>query len=81
MESLEKPMEAAPDDHEDGNGQDMDAEFWNPYDTDMEFMGNLNPEDSDDVSPLILEHLGMSTNAGGTHRKDTRQKACPMKER
>ena len=30
MESLEKPMETAPDDHDDGNGQDMDAEFGTP---------------------------------------------------
>ena len=28
MESSKKPTETAPDDHNDGNGQDMDAEFW-----------------------------------------------------
>ena len=62
MESSEKLPETAPDDHDDGNGQDMDAEFWDPNDTDMEFIGNLKPEsddDDDDVSAMILEQLGM----------------------
>ena len=52
-------METAPDDHDDGNGQDMGAEFWDPNDTVVELIGNLNPEDSDDVSALIFEQLGM----------------------
>ena len=59
MESSEKPPETAPDDHDDGNGQDMDAEFWDPNDIDMEFIGNLNPESDDDVSAMIFEQLGM----------------------
>ena len=37
----------------------MDAEFWDPNETDMEFMGNLKPESDDDVSALIFEQLGM----------------------
>ena len=40
MESSVKPIEAAPGDHDDGNGQDMDAKFWDPNDIDMEFIGN-----------------------------------------
>ena len=74
-------METAPGDHDDGNGQDMDAEFGDPNDTDMELMGNLNHEDSGDVAALIFKQLAWSTNAKGTHRKDPRQKACSMEER
>lgn len=59
MESSEKPLETAPDDHDDGNGQDMDAELWDHNDTDVEFNCNLNPESDNDVSAMIFEQLGM----------------------
>ena len=75
MESSEKPPETAPDDHDDGDGQDMDAEFWDPNDTDMKFMGNLTPESDDDVSALIFEQLGMvdqrQRNASKRHKTES----------
>ena len=71
MESSEEPTEAAPDDHDNGNGQDMDAEFWESNDIDMESMGNLNPESVDDVSAVILEQLGIVD-----HRRRNNSKRC-----
>ena len=45
-----------------------------PNDTDMELMGNLNPEDSDDISALIFEQLGMGDqrrrNASKRHKTE-----------
>ena len=77
MESSEKPTEATPDDHDDSNGQDMDAEFWDSNDTDMEFMGNLNPESDDDISAVMLEQLGIVDHRRRNNSKRYKTEGMP----
>ena len=77
MESSEKPTEATPDDHDDSNGQDMDAEFWDSNDTDMEFMGNLNPESDDDISAVMIEQLGIVDHRRRNNSKRYRTEGMP----
>ena len=56
----------------------MDAEFWDPNDFDMEFIGNLNPEsDDDNVSAMIFEQLGMVDHRQGKGSKKYKTEGMP----